>query len=574
MHQEKCEAPIQLDSLPPRLQAASGAAAATQPASAADVNPNEHAASTGKLDRIGVTLLALQHASSSFGYRAAEFAFPLYFVNLFTDSLLPASIYGFVCTGAAIIFSGTVGNVLDGPSPRSRQATRSGVEADSEDKDPTFQLRAIRTFILAQKVLVGISYALFLVLFLQPGRAQEAEHGGRGTPPETPNVRPWTIFAAITLVGCGVILCNVGISVGIERAWVTLIARSEESSLIRLNAIMRRIDLLSKLLAPLFVSLLTSVAGYSTSSIILLAVTAATALFETIWLRIVFDRFPQLADWQQDVADKATQAEQSQTVVNTADISLATTAFARFEDDKHQKGAFTALRRGGRQEVDDWRRFAKMPIFISTCSIALLYLSVLSFESTFIAYLKSETAYKDGFIAGMRGVGVVAGLLGTMAMPYLEKLVGIVRAGSHSLFAQVLPLTMTLVPLYVGADQRDRPAWNGALLFSGIAISRIGLWSFDLAQLAQVQRALDRVERKNALMGLQFALQNFFDLGHYALTIGWHRPDQFRYAAAVSFGAVVCANFLYIVFYARRLRGHLVHLDRLGLDRLWIRKAN
>lgn len=39
-----------------------------------------------------VVLLACQHASSSWGYRSAEFAYPLYFVVLFTDTLLPASV--------------------------------------------------------------------------------------------------------------------------------------------------------------------------------------------------------------------------------------------------------------------------------------------------------------------------------------------------------------------------------------------------------------------------------------------------------------------------------------------------
>ncbi|KAE8221394.1 hypothetical protein CF319_g5243 [Tilletia indica] len=544
--------------------------------SSAEEEPVEEGNNDATVDKIGIWLLALQHASGSFGYRAAEFAFPLFFIELFTKTLLPASIYGFVTTGAAIIFSGSVGHTLDGPSsPKAhRRSEVSSLEATEENvggKDPTYQLRLIRNFILLQKLLVAISYALFLILFLQPGLAQEAENGGRGVQAGgAANARPWTIFAAITLVGCGVILCNVGISVGIERAWVTLIARSDEGRLVRLNAIMRRIDLLSKLLAPLAVSLLTSVTSYPISIVVLLCITVVTAIFEWIWIEVVYKRFPELSQWEHRERENIDEADGTSTA---ADNSLTPNAMS-VEDPPHAKGfnLRRAISRWAWEQWQDWSQFAKMPIFISTCSIALLYLSVLSFDSTFIAYLKSETTYSNGFIAGMRGVGVVAGLLGTMAMPLLERLVGIVRAGSYSLFAQVLPLIMSLVSLYVGADKRERPAWNGALLFSGLALSRIGLWSFDLAQLAQVQRALDRVRRKNALMGVQFALQNLFDLGHFALTIGWHRPDQFKYAATVSFGAVICATVIYVVFYARRLRGHLVHLDRLGLDQLLRRK--
>ncbi|KAK0523552.1 hypothetical protein OC834_005861 [Tilletia horrida] len=502
---------------------------------------------TSPMDKVGVALLALQHASSSFGYRAAEFAFPLYFIQLFTNTLLPASLYGFVTTGAAIVFSGTVGHQLDGPRAHKRRAAsredESRTEGEDAVKDPTYQLRTIRNFILIQKLLVGVSYALFLIFFLQPGLSQEAENGGHGsTTRSKPYARPWTIFAAITLVGCGVILCNVGISVGVERAWVTQIARSNEARLITLNAIMRRIDLLSKLLAPLFVALLTSVTSYPTSAIVLLSINAGTAVFEWLWIKIVFARFPELEKWYEQDQDGATDGA-SVTAVEGTGVAPDHGATRR-------AGFAGSAERWVLEQWQDWSRFAQMPIFIT--------------------YLKSETTYSDGFIAGMRGVGVVSGLLGTMVLPLLERLVGIVRAGTYSLFAQLLPLVMSLVSLYVGADQRERPAWNGALLFTGLALSRIGLWSFDLAQLTQVQRALDRAERKNALMGLQFALQNFFDLGHYALTIGWHRPDQFRYAAAVSFGSVTCATVLYTIFYARRIRGHLLHLDRL--NSFWLRK--
>jgi len=50
-----------------------------------------------------------------------------------------------------------------------------------------------------------------------------------------------------------------------------------------------------------------------------------------------------------------------------------------------------------------------------------------------LAYLKAHD-YSDGFVAGMRGVGVVTGLMGTVLMPFLEKRIGLVRAGSWSIW--------------------------------------------------------------------------------------------------------------------------------------------
>lgn len=148
----------------------------------------------------------------------------------------------------------------------------------------------------------------------------------------------------------------------------------------------------------------------------------------------------------------------------------------------------------------------------------------------------------DAFIAGMRAVCVVAGLLGTVVMPRMEKWIGLVRTGTWSLWLEFLPLTPALVSFYVGAV-RHRPPWNSAMLFTGayiffwwlsstrtckcsiakwyrphqlycagLAVSRIGLWSFDLAQLAQLQMELNHHPRRNALTALQYALQNVFDL--------------------------------------------------------------
>lgn len=120
-------------------------------------------------------------------------------------------------------------------------------------------------------------------------------------------------------------------------------------------------------------------------------------------------------------------------------------------------------------------------------SISLLYMSALSFDPAFIAYLKSETTYGDPFIAGMRSLCVITGLMGTFLAPYLTKKIGSVRAGTWSLIALCLPLIPVIVALFLAGPSRSKPAWNGALLFLGMALSRIGLWAFDLVQLAQVQ---------------------------------------------------------------------------------------
>ena len=71
------------------------------------------------------------------------------------------------------------------------------------------------------------------------------------------------------------------------------------------------------------------------------------------------------------------------------------------------------------REVADWSEFARLPIFCSeycftllirltrgSVAIATIYLTTLSYDGTFIAYIKAVRGWDDAFIAAMRvGLG-------------------------------------------------------------------------------------------------------------------------------------------------------------------------
>ena len=86
-----------------------------------------------------------------------------------------------------------------------------------------------------------------------------------------------------------------------------------------------------------------------------------------------------------------------------------------------------------KEAILDWREFAQYPVFLSSVAISWLYLTVLSFDGTMLSYFKAH-AYSDPFLAGMRALNVVAGLGGTLAMPFLEKRLGLVWAGNWSIW--------------------------------------------------------------------------------------------------------------------------------------------
>ncbi|GAA6020003.1 hypothetical protein JCM8202_004950 [Rhodotorula sphaerocarpa] len=481
------------------------------------------------LDSRALWSLLAQHLSSSWGQGCYGFASYLFLIRLFPNTTLQPSIFGFFTTGTAIVLSGSVGHLVD-VVPR---------------------LRFVRGAIIAQKLTVGVSYTIFLIAFLRFG--PEFALG--------PHKAALTgLFVLIVLLSMTLNLATIGISVAVERDWVTTIAKGDGATLTRLNTYLRRVDLLSKLVAPLFVSLLTTAASYTFACAFLLGFAAGSMVFEFIWIDIVYRRLPVLAlNPRPTQADPAAKADTESIKSREPTTTPQTTAIGHSSEKVSALAIWSnRLRLRLRGEAQNWRTFAAHPIFFSSLSISLLYLTVLSFDGSMVAYLKSHN-YPDPFVAGMRGVGVVTGLMGTLVMPQLEKRIGLVRTGTWSVFSEVITLIPAVLAFFVAvppAGQRGSPL-NDALLFTGMALSRIGLWSFDLAQLKELQQALDNHPNRNSIMALQFSLQNLLDLVKYVVTMILNKPSQFKWAVVISFCAVVMGAACYLV-YAKKERGHLL----------------
>ena len=343
----------------------------------------------------------------------------------------------------------------------------------------------------------------FLALFLRTG-PMEYRQAPAGA---------WVAFAVVTIFGSVLGLANIGTSVAVERDWVTTVCLATPDdgalTLTRLNTYMRRIDLLSKLLAPLFTSLLTTVASYTFAVAFLMGFAGLTLLFELWWIEVVFNFFPVLA--ASDKGKPMQLAEPAAAEVGEADgLAAAETTLqdhpappglastgrpATPENSRLQAVASQRVRIRSRafKVYYDWREFSRMPVFLSSLAISLLYLTTLSFDGTMLSYLKAQ-GYSDAFLAGQRGICVVTGLAGTVLMPYLEKKLGLTRAGAWSIGcvrpirnvrcggpvsadsvwivrlvrSEALTLVPVLVSFYVSSPARaGGPAWSQALLFGG-----------------------------------------------------------------------------------------------------------
>lgn len=124
------------------------------------------------------------------------------------------------------------------------------------------------------------------------------------------------------------------------------------------------------------------------------------------------------------------------------------------------------------------------PAFRPSFSLALLYLTVLSFSGQMITYLIS-VGYTPLYVGLARTISTAFELSATWIAPQLMRRFGVVRGGIWSLSWQMVWLTAGVSWFFfrfgdtIGATE-DSPMIAATGLAVGVTLSRIGLWSADL----------------------------------------------------------------------------------------------
>jgi len=318
---------------------------------------------------------------------------------------------------------------------------------------------------------------------------------------------PRTIGLGALAIGgaAGAAVGAAGAAVSVEREWCAALAGGDGGALASLNTGMRRIDLVALVAAPAAVGAVLSGAG-PTAGTALLAVCAAAAAG------------PQLA------------------LLRAA-----------------QRAAPDRLRGGGVAEAaahapplpkarpgDALRAYGGAPAWPAGAALALLYCTVLSFGPTMTAYLQWR-GLGAAELAGWRGAGAVAGLAATLAWPPARRAWGLDGAAGAGLAAQWAALAPALTAAVAS------PAVGAARgLAAGLALSRAGLWGFDLAASQALQeRVLPRA--LGAVNGVQFGAQAGLGALAAAACLAVPQPDRFGWLMVASLGVVTAASGVFWV---------------------------
>jgi solute carrier family 40 (iron-regulated transporter), member 1 len=480
--------------------------------------------------------LYVSHFLSTWNSRLFEFGAVLFLAAIFPGTLLWASIYALCRNLAATLFASRVGTYLD----------------------RTNRLTSVRHSIAWQRVPVALSCALFLALL----------HW------KDSKLVFWTCFPTAALFACFEKLAIVGNTVAVERDWAIVISEAAAVERQGLNAVMRRIDLGAKLIAPVVVSLIEA---YDTSIAVwtVLAWNLTSVILEYYAIAQVYRAVPELAVKTARNADRDVavleEAVGLQEGYELADEDVE----AGGSEISTSKDKLIPSRHWLLTSLSPWRTYFTSPALFPSVALSLLYLTVLSTGVQYQTYMLS-TGYSGTTVALLRLCAVISELAATLFAPMLMHRIGTIRAGLWSINWQLACLSMA-AGCFV-ALEGENGSVAGGILTVGIIASRLGLWGFDLSVQDIVQEVsipggyskhrVTKRRRQNApsdtrgeFSASEAALQNFFELLSFASTIAFPRPDQFHIAILISLGALVSSASLF-AGYVRKERGHLIHASQ------------
>lgn len=295
-----------------------------------------------------------------------------------------------------------------------------------------------------------------------------------------------------------------------------------------MNSQMRRIDLFCKLVAPLSISLMDS--HSSKIAIVTTALmTAISVLIEYFAIARVHAAVPSLrAPKTRRNTSRTPHEGRTEYLMSKAKTSLANTS-----------------------------TYISHRAFLPSFSLALLYLTVLSFNGQMVTYLLAM-GFNSAIVGVLRGVSALFELSATWFAPRIMERIGPVRSGIWFINWEILCVCIACILLWLTEDSNRLAGVVGTV--AAIVASRIGLWGFDLSTQIIVQEEVEP-ELRGTFSSQEFASQNIFEMLSFASTISFSRPAQFKIPATISAGAVGMAGILYAAF-VRSRRGHLVHLSR------------
>ncbi|KAL2337650.1 hypothetical protein Fmac_012096 [Flemingia macrophylla] len=461
-----------------------------------------------------------------------EFSVGLYMINIWPESLLYAAIYGAVESASIAVLGPIIGRWVDKLSC----------------------VKVLKLWLVTQNLSFVVAGASVVALLIHS--SLKFTH--------------FSIFILLVLIinlcgGIGVLSTLAG-TILIEREWLLVISEGQPPELLtKMNSVTRRIDLTCKLLAPVVTGFIISFVSLRASAITFALWNTVTVWVEYWLFTSVYNGIPALAQSSQRRMARLSQCEQEMNNKTLEEDSLlpVTDDSSKLEDRKCRKTISEKISEV--PYIAAWRVYLQQEVVLPGLALALLFFTVLSFGTLMTATLEWERI--PAYVIGIaRGISAVIGIVATVLYPGLHSQISTVRTGLWSIWSQWICLLPCVAAIWI-----QNGFLSSYILMGSVAISRLGLWMFDLSVLQQMQ---DLVSESDRLLvgGIQNSLQSLMDLLAYVMGIIISDPRDFWKLTLLSFLSVTLAAFIYSN-HAYHVRKHLFHFDQLLWGKCFVRKS-
>jgi iron-regulated transporter 1 len=459
-------------------------------------------------------LMCLSHTLSAWEDRMWQFAVPILMMHIFRDTLLPGALFALVQYLGCVVLMPIAGNWID----------------------QAYRLKLVWYAIMVENISILVTCAALTFMVWTHQHKQDDDKDKH----ESLHLTASLIVPYLIIVVTGVTgeVTNQMQTIALENDWVVVMTNSNSEKLTRMNVILKRIDLLCKVLAPCAIGIfldfyLSDKLASSLVGVVILA------LWNMLSWSIEYCVLREVHEGVSDLKQKP-----------IPDSSLSF----------YQRLVGEGEGREGEEEGSEKKRsffesfdlYWRHPVFLASLAYSMLFMTVLDNGTLITSYLTWRNV-KASILGLQRGMGAIVGLGGTFAFTFLVSKEGnnVEKAGLTSIwfFAIVMAPSVVVLLLFGACTTSDYA------LIGGMIVSRAFLWMFDLAERQLMQEMVDESSR-GVMNSMQIATYQSLYCIIQGFGMIFSRPADFVVLTFISLVALLTAAVLYTIWYARQQRKH------------------
>ncbi|KAK6166093.1 hypothetical protein SNE40_022863 [Patella caerulea] len=418
----------------------------------------------------------ISHFLSAWGDRMWAFGVGLFLIEIASESLQLTALYGLSSAFTYLFFGALVGDWVD----------------------KTARLKAAQISLALQNIFVICCAAMVYVHLWFMVYIKSQWNG-------------WMLILSYAVIIILAILGNMASmarTIAVEKDWIVEICGKDKDMLAQMTSTLRRIDLATKILAPIATGQIMTYVGLEFGAVFIGGWNLVTVFIEYYLIWKVYQTVPALRKKKDlskhddretvveevelkeetlaksDVTDKEISSEDNRTdgipegSSAGAQVTAEVTAVEETkqgddivideekdcsDDNKTGKGKVVSkgtkdggckFGRGFITLYRGWRTYLRYGVCNAGLGLACLYMTVLGFDNITVGYAYSQNISESilGFL--MAGAAIV-GIIGTIAYPFIRRRIGLERTGLFALAAQIACLIPCVVSVFMPGSPFD-----------------------------------------------------------------------------------------------------------------------